>query len=133
METIKSKLVLQIINLCDENEKLKSEIKRLKEDKPEKLDEALIDSIKENLMVVGMKEVCGYRTIFNFPDEVFNNDTRQFIPFESWLTGITRGYSYNELMGFKDDLKLFRPYLKKKYEELKNSKQSEIMEEGKNK
>ena len=114
METIKSKLVLQIINLCDENEKLKSEIKRLKEDKPEKIDESLIDSIKENLMVVGMKEVCGYRTIFNFPDEIFNNDTRQFIPFESWFTGITRGYSYNELpkyildnMGFKDVLKLF--------------------------
>lgn len=140
MEQQKSKLILQIINLCDENEKLKSEIKKLKENKSEKNNESLIDSIKENLMMIGMKETCNYITPFQFPDEIFNSDTRQFIPFESWVINITRGYSYAKLpkdiidnLGFKDVVELFKPYLKKEYEKFKDVKQSELMYEGKNK
>lgn len=142
-------IINQIIDLDNENKSLKRKLEKL--DIPVKNDdigviskiekEQIIDEIKEEIFIKGVESVSSYylEEVFNSA-QIFNEDTRKFLDFNSWYSTITINERYrkdvftkktlNDLSN-KEILELYKPYLKKKYDKLIEDKRVELMNEAK--
>lgn len=136
-------IINQLIDLDNENKELKYKIQRL-EEKPnyKKLQkENIIDEIKEEYFINGVEGVSSYylEEVFNSA-QIFNEDTRNFLDFNSWYSTITINDSYRKYvftkktlnnLSNKEIIELYKPYLKKKYDKLIGDKRVELMNEAK--
>lgn len=136
-------IINKLIDLDNENKELKYKIQRL-EEKPnyKKLQkENIIDEIKEEYFIKGLEDVSSYylEEVFNSA-QIFNEDTRKFLDFNSWYSTITINESYRNYvftkktlnnLSNKEIIELYKPYLKKKYDKLIGDKRVELMNEAK--
>lgn len=136
-------IINKLIDLDNENKELKYKIQRL-EEKPnyKKLQkENIIDEIKEEYFIKGVEDVSSYylEEVFNSA-QIFNEDTRKFLDFNSWYSTITINESYRNYvftkktlnnLSNKEIIELYKPYLKKKYDKLIGDKRVELMNEAK--
>ena len=142
-------IINQIIDLDNENKSLKNKLEKLgKTDnsgdigiisKTEK--EQIIDEIKEEIFIKGVESVSSYylEDVFNSA-QIFNEDTRKFLDFNSWYSTITINERYRKdvftkktlnNLSNKEIIELYKPYLKKKYDKLIEDKRVELMNEAK--
>ena len=142
-------IINQIIDLDNENKSLKNKLEKLgKTDnsgdigiisKTEK--EQIIDEIKEEIFIKGVESVSSYylEEVFNSA-QIFNEDTRKFLDFNSWYSTITINDRYRKdaftkktlnNLSNKEIIELYKPYLKKKYDKLIEDKRVELMNEAK--
>lgn len=142
-------IINQIIDLDNENKSLKNKLEKLgKTDnsgdigiisKTEK--EQIIDEIKEEIYLNGLKESLGYHTFHNLFDyaEVFNKDIGIFLTFSEWRSTLTiddYGRTYfpkkiKDNLSNSEIIELYKPYIKKEYYNLVESKENELMNEAK--
>lgn len=142
-------IINQIIDLDNENKSLKNKLEKLETpvnnddigviSKTEK--EQIIDEIKEEIFIKGVESVSSYylEDVFNSA-QIFNEDTRKFLDFNSWYSTITINERYrkdvftkktlNDLSN-KEIIELYKPYLKKKYDKLIEDKRVELMNRAK--
>lgn len=142
-------IINQIIDLDNENKSLKRKLEKL--DIPVKNDdigviskiekEQIIDEIKEEIFIKGVESVSSYylEEVFNSA-QIFNEDTRKFLDFNSWYSTITINERYRKdvftkktlnNLSNKEIIELYKPYLKKKYDKLIEDKRVELMNEAK--
>lgn len=142
-------IINQIIDLDNENKSLKNKLEKLgKTDnsgdigiisKIEK--EQIIDEIKEEIFIKGVESVSSYylEEVFNSA-QIFNEDTRKFLDFNSWYSTITINERYRKdvftkkilnNLSNREIIELYKPYLKKKYDKLIEDKRVELMNEAK--
>lgn len=142
-------IINQIIDLDNENKSLKNKLEKLgKTDnsgdigiisKTEK--EQIIDEIKEEIFIKGVESVSSYYLEKTFDSaQIFNEDTRKFLDFNSWYSTITINEYYRKEvfskkilnnLSNKEIIELCKPYLKKKYDKLIEDKRVELMNEAK--
>lgn len=142
-------IINQIIDLDNENKSLKNKLEKLgKTDnsgdigiisKTEK--EQIIDEIKEEIFIKGLESVSSYCLEKTFDSaQIFNEDTRKFLDFNSWYSTITINEYYRKEVFSKkilnnlsnrEIIELYKPYLKKKYDKLIEYKRVELMNEAK--
>lgn len=142
-------IINQIIDLENENKSLKNKLKQLvKTNNIECLTniveigkEQIIDEIKEEIFIKGVESVSSYylEEVFNSA-QIFNEDTRKFLDFNSWYSTITINERYRKdvftkktlnNLSNKEIIELYKPYLKKKYDKLIEDKRVELMNEAK--
>lgn len=124
-------IINQIIDLDNENKSLKNKLEKLgKTDnsgdigiisKTEK--EQIIDEIKEEIFIKGVERVSSYCLEKTFDSaQIFNEDTRKFLDFNSWYSTITINEYYRKEvfskkilnnLSNKEIIELYKPYLKK--------------------
>lgn len=142
-------IINQIIDLDNENKSLKRKLEKL--DIPVKNDdigviskiekEQIIDEIKEEIFIKGVESVSSYylEEVFNSA-QIFNEDTRKFLDFNSWYSTITINERYRKdvftkkilnNLSNREIIELYKPYLKKKYDKLIEDKRVELMNEAK--
>lgn len=142
-------IINQIIDLDNENKSLKRKLEKL--DIPVKNDdigviskiekEQIIDEIKEEIFIKGVESVNSYCLEKTFDSaQIFNEDTRKFLDFNSWYSTITINEYYRKEVFSKkilnnlsnrEIIELYKPYLKKKYDKLIEDKRVELMNEAK--
>lgn len=142
-------IINQIIDLDNENKSLKNKLEKLEKtnisgdigiiSRTEK--EIIIDEIKEEIYLMGLEESLGYHNfsqLFNRA-EVFNKDANIFLTFYEWLLTITiddYGRTYfpkkiKDNLSNSEIIELYKPYIKKEYYNLVESKENELMNEAK--
>lgn len=142
-------IINQIIDLDNENKSLKNKLEKLEKtnisgdigiiSRTEK--KQIIDEIKEEIFIKGVESVSSYylKEVFNSA-QIFNEDTRKFLDFNSWYSTITINERYREdvftkkalnNLSNKEIIELYKPYLKKKYDKLIEDKRVELMNEAK--
>lgn len=142
-------IINQIIDLDNENKSLKRKLEKL--DIPVKNDdigviskiekEQIIDEIKEEIFIKGVESVSSYylEEVFNSA-QIFNEDTRKFLDFNSWYSTITINERYRKdvftkkilnNLSNREIIELYKPYLKKKYDKLIEDKRVELMNRAK--
>ena len=131
-------LINGIIDLDNENKALRNLLNKSGDETV--YTPTVLDEIKEELFLYGLKySISEHFTPFIYPDEVFNEDTKEFIPFDTWVQGISidkfnRRYfsdKIQENLSNKEIIELYKPYLKSKYDQLVRIKQ-ELYEEDSN-
>lgn len=128
-------LINGIIDLDNENKALKSLL-----NESNNTPYTIMDEIKKEIFLKGLEAtVCSnYFDPFDYPEEIFNSCTGEFIPFEAWVQGVTidkydRRYfpdKVQENLSNKQIIELYEPYLRKKYDELVNVKQYKLLNES---
>ena len=137
-------LINSIIDLDNENKSLKNKLNKYEEKRP--CDQAMsisktpLDEAKEEIFLIGLRESFpSYSDLFNYEKNIFNKDTRKFIPLSAWIQGVTideynRRYLPNKIkdnLSNKEIINLYLPYLEQKYEKLVEDKKVELMQEAK--
>lgn len=129
-------LINGIIDLDNENKTLRGLLNKTSE--KVELTPTILDEIKDEIFLYGLKyTVSEHFTPFIYPEEIFNKDTNEFIPFEAWVQGITidkynRRYlsdKIQENLSNKEIIELYKPYLKNKYDQLVRIKKEVLQEE----
>ena len=117
-------LINGIIDLDNENKALRSKLNKKGDDTAYVY--TPLDEIKEELFLCGLKaSISDHFTPF-VCQEVFNEDTGEFITFDAWLQGISidkfnRRYLSDKIqdnLSNKEIIELYKPYLKCKYDQL---------------
>ncbi|EOZ2853505.1 hypothetical protein ACQQ4G_003111 [Listeria monocytogenes] len=137
-------LINSIIDLDNENKALKNKLNKYEEKRccehVTSVSKTPLDEAKEAIFLIGLTHsFTSYSEPFKYEKNIFNKDTRKFIPFDSWIQGVTiddynRRYLPDKIkdnLSNKEIINLFLPYLENCYAELVRNLKIELMNEAK--
>ena len=127
-------LINGIIDLDNENKALKTKLNI-----SNSLTLTVIDEIQKDIFLKGLEAtINSYCDPFDYPEEIFNSFTGEYIPFEVWVQGVSIDKfdrrlfpdKVQENLSNKQIIELYEPYLRRKYNEFTQTKQYKLTNES---